>query len=492
MKRKSIFAGFFAGLLLAASVSCEKGTNETVNSEIGQESPVSKQIEGIPKDVTRLSEMDAVKVADMFLSSSDKLRTRSFSNKQVRSIVPVNGTDGEPAFYAVNYDDGFLWVSATKKLYPILAIVDHGSFDTAEDVGMGIDIVKDELVTASDSLAFEDIPESVRRAWREYEEKDAPVMPEIISTKAYSKDYLNALDKVYAYAAENGYDVYKLEDMVGPEGVTSNKVPEEILNGFYSLVEEDYTFGDEYERYKTSYVLVKEYSTREHAGPFTRTKWDQGRPYNLMFENPKTPLGCVTISTAQFMCYYESPDPYVLDGISYYWKDMPSNTINEGLPKVLADLKKRLNVSDKGSGKMKNAVSVLNSFGYDVEMRKYDVGLLLRALKSENIAILDGRKSMTSVGHQWICDGFDSWRCFGSYKLFALDNDTYPEFSFECISTSEKEDPTNSAFYLSMNWGWGGTSDGWFTEWTPQPNETEPKKNYTKDNHIVVKKQLYD
>ena len=156
----------------------------------------------------------------MFMSSSGSVVTKSLSGKSVRSIIPVNGEDGTPAFYAINYEDGFLWVAATKKLYPILAVVEHGAFDT--------------------------IPAGVQKAWLVYEERNGDFNGQSVKTKIYNDDYQNALDEVYSYALNNGYDVYKLDEMVGPQGATSDLVPEDLLDSFYWLVIDDYTFGAEY------------------------------------------------------------------------------------------------------------------------------------------------------------------------------------------------------------------------------------------------------
>lgn len=473
MSKRIIPFGIVAVVLLIFAVSCEKGANEMANCEIKQEIPAPKHKEGILKGVTHLSESDAVKVANMFMSSSGSVVTKSLSGRSVRSIVPVNGEDGTPAFYAINYEDGFLWVAATKKLYPILAVVEHGAFDTAEDVGMGIDLVKERYVEESDSLTFETIPAGVQKAWLKYEERNGDFNGQSVKAKIYNDDYQNALDEMYSYALNNGYDVYKLDEMVGPQGATSDLVPEDLLNSFYQLVIDDYTFGVEY-TFHTAYVLKKEYMEEEVYGPFTKTRWNQIWPYNSCLDNPDRALGCVTIATAQFMRYFEKPAAYDVGNDRYYWKDMPDYIYSNSNPKlasVLADLRIKLKIDDSGNGYMKDAVSLLNSYGYNVSLQEFSSALNI-FLTRKNIAILCGVTPGEDVGHAWVCDGLHEYRYFTDYKLFALDWEMSPEYSYSCISDSHDEKYGDNLYYYHMNWGWGGLYDGWFyeKEWNPGPH----------------------
>ena len=86
MSKRIIHFGIVALVLLIFAVSCEKGVNETANCEIKQEIPVPKHEEGILKSVTHLSESDAVKVANMFMSSSGSVVTK---NTMIICIITI-------------------------------------------------------------------------------------------------------------------------------------------------------------------------------------------------------------------------------------------------------------------------------------------------------------------------------------------------------------------------------------------------------------------
>ena len=246
-----------------------------------------------------------------------------------------------------------------------------------------------------------------------------------------------------------------------------------MLNSFYQLVIDDYTFGVEY-TFHTAYVLKKEYVEEEVYGPFTKTTWDQGWPYNSGLDDTSKYLGCMTIATAQFMRYFEEPDVYSIGDVDYHWADMPNRYSNSVLSAFLADLMKRLNITESGLGTMKSALDVLISFGYDVVWRDYNSSALNASLKRQNVAILDGRKSKGAVGHGWVCDGYQYKKYYTDYKLFALDYAAYPDYVYECTSYTREEDYGAGDYYYHMNWGWGGSSNGWFhkEEWRPLNGST--------------------
>ena len=76
------------------------------------------------------------------------------------------------------------------------------------------------------------------------------------------------------------------------------------------------------------------------------------------------------------------------------------------------------------------------------------------------------------VGHAWICDGLRECKYYTDYKLFALDNEAYPGYSKVCIEYVREQDYGYNLCSYHMNWGWGGTHDGWFYEarWKPTDN----------------------
>lgn len=117
--------------LVCVLVGCTRNADiESVNL---LHDPVSQTVlPKISKDITTLSSDDAIKVANLF--SHGAVLTKSESLKAVKSVVPVKDASGRTLIYAVNYDDGYILISATKRYYPVLAEVEHGTF-TGERTG---------------------------------------------------------------------------------------------------------------------------------------------------------------------------------------------------------------------------------------------------------------------------------------------------------------------------------------------------------------------
>ena len=84
----------------------------------------------IDKDITELSESDAIKVANSF--NSKTLRTKTSENPVV-DVQTIRNSEGVPIVYAVNYERGYTLVSATKNYHPILAMVEEGRFDLDDE-----------------------------------------------------------------------------------------------------------------------------------------------------------------------------------------------------------------------------------------------------------------------------------------------------------------------------------------------------------------------
>ena len=201
----------------------------------------------------------------------------------------------------------------------------------------------------------------------------------------------------------------------------------------------------------------------EGVNPLLTTKWDQSPFYNDLCpydiqEKEKAVTGCVATAMAQVMKYHNYPKTgqgiytYIHDkygrlgadfsSTTYNWANMP-NTINNANIAV-ATLMYHCGVSlDMNYGISKNggssavtsqvATALQKYFNYVstikyVENKNYSQAEWIKLLRSE----LDAKRPMqyrgsgTGGGHSFVCDGYD-------------DNN-----------------------FFHFNWGWGGSSDGFF------------------------------
>lgn len=430
-------------------MACHKETNVIYESGNSRE---TDDIEiGIPKGNVTLTEVDAATVAKLYLKN--KVATKTVAPKTIKNVVTIPDDFGEPAIYAINFDDGFVWVSATKKLCPILAVVEHGTF-SLEDSKVGIELIKQEYLQM---IRQSEVTDSIRRLWHQYEES---VCNSEVRTRT-SSEFEDELANLKEYAWEEGYKVYRLSD------AADNDMPQGIINGFEDIACDacaGTSFdGGEYDYTQTAYVLERNFERELQYGPLTSTKWNQTSPYNSLVPGEKL-LGCVTVATAQYMRFNKRPAYYQTEDDSIcYWHNMPNNSSNATLSKFLADLRQRLDINDNGSGSVYDIVPLLNTtFGYNAEIYDYNISRLDYPLSINKVVMLRG-VTADNKGHVWICDGL-RYQVFGGveYNLYVLDHLKYPNFDYVNIKTELDDTYKSPVPYCHMNWGWGGDYDGWY------------------------------
>ena len=228
-------------------------------------------------------------------------------------------------------------------------------------------------------------------------------------------------------------------------------------------------------------------ATKTAIAPLVGTNWNQGRPYNDLcptIDGTKTVTGCVATTVAQLMYYHQWPetactaiDGYTtttldknkadyeltvsgLDATTFAWSDMIANytPVNAETGKRYLDgtdeqkaavatlmlycgtaLQMSYGLSaNGGSAAYSEAIpyALKSCFGYDGGIqhcyrKNYSytawVDLIYSELEANRPVALGGQS--TGGGHSFICDGYQ------------YDND---------------------ADYFHINWGWAGSSDGYF------------------------------
>lgn len=218
-------------------------------------------------------------------------------------------------------------------------------------------------------------------------------------------------------------------------------------------------------------------STPDAVAPLLSTKWDQGYPYNKLApqlggDGQRPPIGCVATAVSQVMNYHKWPlrgkgevryEPgYQSNGQTYgpqyvnfeqsvyHWDKMTAESgtaeAEDAVSKLMYDVSVAVHMdySPKGSGAtMTRAADALREH-FDYDTRTFDRDVLpsisfIESLRYELRAgypvIFSGNPEQGDSGHAWVCDGFDQ----------------------------------NGLF--SMNWGWGGMSDGYFDLSYLNPNQ---------------------
>lgn len=199
------------------------------------------------------------------------------------------------------------------------------------------------------------------------------------------------------------------------------------------------------------------------VAPLVKTTWDQGAPYNAgcpMINSTQAPTGCVATSFAQVMNYFKYPE--IGQGTVKYTAG--DKTYFMGFDRTPFDWD---NMLDSYSGnnytqQQADAVSYLmKACGYSVEMTygQYASGANSFKLASAAVEYFKYDPSIRFEDRnyfsadQWYKMVYDNIKNVGPiiYNGTAIDGG----HSFVC-------DGYDGNGYFHINWGWGGTSDGYY------------------------------
>ena len=274
MKRKTIFGliGLLSMVCFLASCGKENLANESSIRLEPEISPTSVQ-QKLSRDILDLSSSDAAILANLY---SRPAQTKA-SCRQVREVIPITNENGKTVMYAVNYDDGYIIVSATRKYFPVLADVEHGSFSFEDKTGSLI--LVDEMAEAIDRVEAGEAQVDCESSWTQYLENvryDAPV------TKAnVNDDYYDLLNEYQEQWYEEGIQSYQLRTQPAD-------MPDDMYESFCSMAEDDMGTVSGYPYMECAVITEERVNNYEIKGPLLSTKWDvcfggMARPDSVYF-----------------------------------------------------------------------------------------------------------------------------------------------------------------------------------------------------------------
>lgn len=405
------------------------------------------QYVGISPDITYLESSDAKIVASRFINNG--LNSRSES-KTIKNVVPIQNAEGETALYAVNFDNGYVIVSATKNLPPIVAIVDNGNF-SLNDTPSGRDVIISQLVAETDYWRENGGNNRHKDEWRLYTRFPTDEIKPFSRTDAET-DPWNAMYGQLNEFLGMDYECYRISRFEDDQEV----MPAEILARFQNIARhEDNIWEEEWGEdimFETALIVIKSGHNSSYGGYCMKTTWNQISPYNYLLPNNQN-LGCVTIAVGQIMKYHEYPK-------TYNWNEMPNALARRSdcaLTSFLKKLHDELGVAADGSTNNKNAARVLKSYGYSATTKTHNTGNY-----SSFPVYCYGADIENNGEHAWVCDGSTYSTFSTKYELYVLDNSYYPKFKYMLRSEDTKYGSSQALYH--MNWGWGGLSDGYFAD----------------------------
>lgn len=386
------------------------------------------------------------------LVKGDNKLTRSLADNEIIGTVTINDSEGNPTIYAVNFTDGYMLISATKKYYPVLAVIDHGTFSMDEAPDGEKFLIKGMLANISANRVS--TPDStatrIAREWLRYEEPTRPSRTRGYEDYMSDERYQDMLDSIMT-ENDNAEYICKLSEAY-------DVLPQDVYERYCRSAEgewDDLFGGTKYSWEHTALLIVVANYDITKYGPFLTTQWDQ-----YFTDSMYAPiLGCTTVATGQLMRYFRHP-------VSFDWDVMPDKSNTSTTASFLKKLRAELNTMVDNTSTFADAERVLTSYGYSCSRIAHNYNFVAGSLKKKNPVLQCGNATGATVGHAWICDGYDNRKEWLDYEIYGLGiNDYTGEFGYVKYSGGYYQEWINTGTtYFHMNWGWGGIHDGWYLE----------------------------
>ena len=210
------------------------------------------------------------------------------------------------------------------------------------------------------------------------------------------------------------------------------------------------------------------------------TTWSQGAPYNDAIESGYN-LGCTTIAAAQIMNYHKYPN-------SFQWALMPDAlTKNDPIDRkrvltlFLKDVHDKIGVNNDGGANINDVKSALESYGYKVSMKNH----VDNSYSIFPMYCRGSQKKNDTSGHAWVCDGSYTSTLITDYELYMLDISYGPQYKFGIFRNDRSSVSYPPKYH--MNWGWGGSDNGWFMDGHLSTTNYPLGFNYDRKDFIIKK-----
>ena len=450
MKKQYLLLTLLQLLLLA-------GCNQiTVDNPFSTEKEKETDLR-IEPGMTDITAEQAINVA-LLISNKSGVATKADSEKKICDVYPVYGETDKPSMYAVNFQDnkGFVVISASRKYYPILAIVEQGHFDESFyycPFGGWIDEQNEQIACAERDEIDEETSRDIRNLWTVYEQ---PVVSKWVATKSEAEAFALRQSSVADWEAQ-GYTCYALSGQ-----------PSEMSNSVYSywcqiaqgLANPDY----DYLNY--SVILERRVDDTVSIGPLINTTWERENGYNaalLDSANHLVPVGSRPLAVGQVMRYHQSPT-------NYDWNvDFPLNHATGTIASFLKVLSYQMGLYyyyGEEDATDSDALDVLeNYYHYSGNCVPF-----LRSSVDSNIhdgkpVILSGTRTYggLTTSYAWVCEGNRVTSIHYEYELKVI---SLYEMAYE-HAASESENEFGFVHYLYHNFGLGGSLNGWYISNNP-------------------------
>ena len=394
----------------------------------------------------------------LLFNNQNKIETKGEVEKKVSDVYTVFREEGEPSMYAVNFQDdkGFVVVSASRKYYPILAMVEKGHFDDSFvycPLGGWIDEQNEQIAIAERDEVDEETAKSIRIMWSAFEKKD---VAKWIETKSEAEAFALRQSSVAAWEAQ-GYTCYALSEQ-----------PSEMSNSVYSnwcqiaqgLANPDYNY------LTYSVILERRVDDSLRVGPLIKTTWERENGFNAALVDTAghlVPVGSRPLAVGQVMRYFQKPT-------SYNWTvDFPLNYATGSIATFLKILSNRMGLTyyfgEEDATDLEALAVMIEYYSYSGTCAPFVRSSVVSNIQNGKPVILSGTRTYggTTSSYAWVCEGNMVTAIHYEYELKVI---SVSEMAYE-HAASESENQFGFVNYLYHNLGLGGSLNGWYISNSP-------------------------
>ncbi len=436
-----------------AFISCSK--NSAVTVELEQDFTINEisrlRINPESSVITSDEAINVVKFADMM----SKTATKSAS-KQIADVITLSDEKGDPLIYAVNYADGqgYKLVSAIKDYYPILAMVDRGTFSD-EVYKTGASVLLDEYINSIGNVDKlpNDVKEGFRKLWQQFEKRDngIPVLTKLNEFDTFIVNTLQGWENDV-----NVHDFYNLSE-------AQTRLPSSLYASFCAAAEGMAHPAYDYMTY--AYVVERVAGDDVNTGNYLlETLWHQEEPYNHSMEylgmSNYQAVGCNAVALGQIMKYHQWPSTYPWSNIPNILPYIEGET---NLSLLLKDIAEEIQLDNQpiNNSNASNCYSALtNVYGYSCTISSHNRDLVINSIVNDRPVYMSGTSS--SDGHAWVCDGFEDVRRQMVYTLYVIATSSDLEYVSACEPYFGEI--LSEGYYFHMNWGQQYSTNGWYLD----------------------------
>ncbi len=416
--------------------------SELISEEVTQNMIENNRIEVIPVE-------DALSALDNFLSDNGMLQTKSGLNRTYsdvsiyfRDCILTKSDSGEdlPTAYVVNFDnnEGFAVLGANDLVPDIIAVTEEGQIDP-----VNLKVVP-HLETIDNQLMFKDMDDS------EIDEFNSKV------TFTTDSLFYSTEDEDYYVGAVNS------------DGMATALIQECIRVSYDTTITID---GETNIGSSPGTSTTNRYNTQS---PLLTYSWAQASPYNYfckrgLMKDKEAYTGCSSTAMAMIVAYNEFPQTLIINRDTLSYPGMKGRFIIQDISEPYADQIALL------MGGIYNFVTKVTTSSFtlitpkQIQKRMQEFGYL-NVVKTDasslTTSMIDSISNMLGddkpVFISAIPKGIKNWK---SGHSWVVDGAKYS---------------SNNTYLLHMNFGWEGTSNGYYAT-----NSINPSKAFEFDDNSI-------